>query len=137
MGGIDNILDYFDPEVGALDLRKYYIKNLPSDIGKFKNLHNLNISGTRMESLPDELVNLENLQVLFASNNNIKELPKNLGDLSELKILSLEGNPLKGLPDSIKKLDGKLLKLKLPKEMSDQAKNKVEKLLPKTKIMWV
>jgi hypothetical protein len=136
IGGIDNILDYFDPEVAALDLRKYYIKNLPSDIGKFKNLHSLNISGTRMESLPDELANLENLQVLFASNNNIKELPKNFGYIPSLVFLNLNGNPIKDLPESIKKLGDTLIKTKLPVGMSEEVKNKVGKLLPKTQIIW-
>lgn len=137
IGGIDNILDYFDVESNSIDLKGYRLKNLSPDIGNFKKVYSLSLNNVGIETLPDELTKMENLGILFIPNNNIKELPKNLGDISELKILSLEGNPLKGLPDSIKKLDGKLLKLKLPKEMSDQAKIKVEKLLPKTKIMWV
>jgi len=136
IGEIDNILDYFDVESDLIDLNGYKLKKLPSEIGNFKNLYSISLNNTGIDSFPNEFTSLENLSILFTPNNNIKELPKNFGDLSNLQVLNLEGNPLKSLPESIKKLDGQLIKVKLPVGMSEEAKNKVGKLLPNTKIIW-
>lgn len=137
IGKIDNILDYFDVNSESIDLKSYKLKNLPTDIGNFKNLYSLSLNNAGLKSFPNEITKLSNLAILFAPNNNIKELPKDFGDLKELHVLNLEGNPLKELPESISKLNGNFLKIKLPKEMSEEAKSRATKLLSKTTIIWV
>jgi|LakMenE18May11ns_1017448.scaffolds.fasta_scaffold9959509_30 Leucine-rich repeat (LRR) protein len=137
IGEIDNILEYFDVDSESIDLKSYRLKNLSSDISNFKNLYSLSLNNAGLKSFPNEITKLSNLAILFAPNNNIKELPKDFGDLKELHVLNLEGNPLKELPESISKLNGNFLKIKLPKEMSEEAKSRATKLLSKTTITWV
>lgn len=76
--------------------------NLPSDIGRFKELQALNLIGC-VSSIPDEICSLTNLQYLsLVDNKNLQKLPECLGDMPNLMVLNMPGAGNQNIiPDSI------------------------------------
>lgn len=105
-----------DPAVGKLsmlDLSGKGLKELPKEIGLFKNLTHLSLDNNNLTSLPDEICTLTALEELFIQNNELAALPASLGDLEQLRILAAPDNKLTALPDSIENL-AQLTELNLP-----------------------
>ena len=77
--------------------------NLPSDIGRFKNLRAMNLVGC-VASIPEEICQLDNLQYLSLVNNpNLQRLPECMGDMKSLTVLNIPGAKEDILPDSLLK----------------------------------
>ena len=75
--------------------------NLPREIGSFKQLETLRLTGHRLTSLPKEIglcTNLKEIEVMYCS---LESLPKEIGNLKKLEKLELEGNKLTSLPKEI------------------------------------
>ena len=75
--------------------------NLPREIGSFKQLESLSLTGHRLTSLPKEIglcTNLKRLEVMFC---DLESLPKEIGNLKKLEELELESNSLTSLPKEI------------------------------------
>ena len=81
------------------------IDEIPSDIGKLKNLKYLFLGNTGFEdddfrnkirSIPSEIKNLKNLILLRLERNQIQTIPPEVGELINLEYLSLSSNQLKG-----------------------------------------
>ncbi len=74
---------------------------LPSAIGKLKNLEELTLNGTSISTLPDSILKLTKLRVLDLEVNAITLLPSSIGKLKELRNINLFLNALKEIPKSI------------------------------------
>lgn len=98
-----------EPEkVCALDLETNYTilraKQVPPDIGKFKNLEYLNLRGNELTNLPAEIWELTNLKVLNIRGNHLDALSNKIGQLVNLQILNASVNRLLAVPDGFKNL---------------------------------
>jgi Leucine-rich repeat (LRR) protein len=102
------------PEIGCQMeyLEKIYINDcgiekLPSSIGCFVRVKNLNLSGCKnLMNLPDSIHQLQHLEVLSLNScSSLKELPSSIGCLGRIEQLNLHGcTNLTNLPDSIHQL---------------------------------
>lgn len=143
--------------VYRLSLRGKKLKTFPSEILKFKNLQELDLSKNRLDSLPNELCDLRNLQVLDVSSNKIVYLPdsigklkhlrklaagkneivaipKQIGDAESLEILDLWSNQISIFPDELNKLK-KLRWMDLRViQIEDDMQKHIQEILPNTKI---
>ena len=109
--------------------------NLPREIGSFKQLESLSLTGHRLTSLPKEIGLCTNLTDLYLARNKLTSIPKEIGDLKNLEFLGLTQNKLTSIPKEIglcKKL--KYLALSwnnltsLPKEIEDLPKLRILEL---------
>jgi Leucine-rich repeat (LRR) protein len=82
-----------------------FIKSLPPEIGKMKNLKVLYLFRVGLDSIPKEIGELENLEVLVLSANKLTSLPPEIGKLKKLKRLSVQHNRLTSLPPEIGNLE--------------------------------
>lgn len=73
----------------SLHLEDNAIRELPSNIGKLRNLESLNLHNNNLRTLPVEIEQLKKLEWLSLYNNPIKELPGTIRNLLNLKYLSL------------------------------------------------
>lgn len=65
--------------------------NLPSTIGRFRDLQALNLIGC-VVSLPEEICTLPNLQYLsLVDNKNLQRLPECIGEMPNLTVLNMPG----------------------------------------------
>ncbi|WP_082292438.1 leucine-rich repeat domain-containing protein [Leptospira noguchii] len=69
------------------------LTTLPKEIGKLKNLQELDLIGNQLTTLPKEIGNLQKLQYLDLAHNQLTTLPKEIGKLKKLNVLDLTGNP--------------------------------------------
>ena len=90
------------------------IKEIPPQIGRWKNLKWLLFVGNKIERLPNEICSLTKLINLKLHKNHLKELPEKFGEIVELNELILHTNELEKLPESFNKLK-KLKTLNLAK----------------------
>lgn len=146
-------------KVVKLVLRRAHLKAFPNAIFQFKNLQYLDISKNKITELPDSIFVLKNLQYLICSKTDLERLPKEIGTLSNLKYLNCNQNELELLPPQIGNLQNlevldlwsnnlgnlpnSLSNLKSLKVfdlrnilMSDEEQNRIQALLPKTKIYF-
>lgn len=109
-----------EDSVFRLDLSKKKYSEIPSEIYRFKNLRELNLSQNKLIALPDdfyfpnlEVLNLEKndldtfsscicqlttLRQLYLGRNEIRYFPECIGNLQELVILDAWFNPIQDLP---------------------------------------
>ncbi|KAB2642968.1 MAG: hypothetical protein DVB26_00905 [Verrucomicrobia bacterium] len=91
----------------VLDLSRLGLSSLPSNIGQFAKLTELNLAYNHLRSLPPQLCQLEGLSRLDLSNNDLGVLPPAIGQLTSLTLLYLANNSLQALPPEL----GQLAKL--------------------------
>ncbi len=119
-----------------LNLWNNQIESLPKEIGELKNLETLFLLDNKLELLPSEIGNLKYLKYLNISHNKLKEIPNEISKLKNLEKLYLYGNKITFLPNSIKNLKNlKILEI-WNNKLSFSEKEKIKKLLPKTKITF-
>ncbi len=112
--------------VCILDLSSENLTQIPSSIGKFKNLFQLDVSNNNLSTLPKELFSLEKLVNLNLSNNSFTSIPGEISSLSTLQSLNLANNKLGSVPESLSELKGlQLLKLK-QNNFTDSEKSKIK-----------
>lgn len=63
------------------------LKRFPESITKLKNLKELNIQGTGIDSLPNSIGNLKSLEVLNLCFTNINKLPQSFFNLKKMREL--------------------------------------------------
>lgn len=108
-GSLEDALNYPHPDqVITLDLAYSDVKIISNDIGKFKNLENLNLERRRLNSLPKEIGNLKKMKKLFLSGNNFTSFPTGITMMKDLEELNLSFTSIKKLPLDI----GNLKKLR-------------------------
>lgn len=110
------------------------LKEFPKEICQLTTLNQIMISSNEISSIPPEIANLTNLTSLTLTNNKLTTLPKEIGQLVKLKKLVLSKNPITSIPDEIGNCKNlKTLVIKDTK-LSAESIQKLQKLLPKTKI---
>ncbi|CAF0742325.1 unnamed protein product [Adineta ricciae] len=112
----NNLTDIFDiPGVQYLDLNGNQLKNIPmtrdpdrliglgmsgnplssaATIMLYKNLEDINLSGTGIYSIPATIDRLRNVTRLELSDNNLTHLPTNIRNLRQLELLDIKNNLL-------------------------------------------
>jgi hypothetical protein len=70
------------------------ISQLPSGIGRCRDLQKLMLAGNRLERLPDEMSGCVNLELIRLSSNRLQMLPDWLFTLPRLSWLALAANPV-------------------------------------------
>jgi len=73
---------------------------LPKEIGLFKALNRLVLSGNQLKSLPDELASLEALKELTLANNPLEDLPASFAEL-KISNLNLDGAKFRAFPVTV------------------------------------
>lgn len=79
-------------------------QELPSEIGNFKNLEELNLSLQTLERLPYEFTQLTNLKILDISYNNFESFPVQILSCINLDTLNLKLSHIDDIPTEISKL---------------------------------
>jgi Leucine-rich repeat (LRR) protein len=96
--------EFISNKVELLFLNETDLDRIPSFISKFKNLKELNISGTEIQGLPPSFKELVQLVRLDLSKTKLSTLPKDIGNLTALKYLNLLKTDLKKLPNNFSEL---------------------------------
>jgi len=88
------------PEIYSLHLDHNQMPSIPSDVGLFCNLINLDVSNNRLKSIANELCMLPQLRTLVARNNFLTSgsIPKDFGMMPSLAVLNLSGNHFTEVP---------------------------------------
>lgn len=85
-----------------LDLRLEYnsFKEIPPEIGSFKNLVYLDISNNRISNIASEIIELTELKSFICRNNNLSvdSIPKDFGLMKSLTLLNVSGNSFSDVP---------------------------------------
>ncbi len=90
---------------GQLDLRLEGLEELPSSIGEFVDLKEINCQANNLKGLPESIGDLTNLSHLYLGHNLLTCIPDSIGKLNKLQILDLSHNQLTTLPKSLINLD--------------------------------
>jgi len=91
-------------EVTSLKLAHTGLTEVPSDISKFKNLIELDLSDNEISSTGGKLSGLNNLQSLNLSGNKLTDIPSEVNGLKSLLVLNLSGNDITGGSVSVENL---------------------------------
>ena len=94
-----------DPNIENLILLKDTLSIDSLNIGYFKGLKGLDMSGQGFQYLPRAIGELNRLEVLIAHRNRISEITNELCSLGELRELYLESNELLAIPSCIGSLE--------------------------------
>ncbi|MCA0429862.1 MAG: leucine-rich repeat domain-containing protein [Bacteroidetes bacterium] len=91
----DLISAKLDPTiVTSLKLRKQGLTEIPSDLSKFVNLIELDLSDNEITDFTSKLNGLPNLQVINLSGNKLTTIPTDICNLKGLKTLNLSSNKI-------------------------------------------
>ncbi|KAI8481987.1 hypothetical protein Bbelb_402880 [Branchiostoma belcheri] len=77
------------------------LESLPEGVRELVQLKYLNISDNRFTSVPEQIMNLPNITELLLSNNRISRLPLKLGHMTQIVILEIVRNPLTYPPPDV------------------------------------
>lgn len=87
--------------VSSLDWKDRGIAELSADIGSYRSLLIMDVSGNQLYGLPSEVGNLRKLRRLALGKNCLQSLPAEIGRLCDLQWLDLTYNHLGELPDAL------------------------------------
>lgn len=79
-------------------------QELPSEIGKLKNLEELNLTLQDLKKLPSEFTQLANLKILDISYNDFESFPTEIFSCEHLDSLDLKLSHITAVPNEISKL---------------------------------
>lgn len=99
-----------DTELG----RELWYNSLEDAMREPEKVYKLNLSDQKLKEIPSEIFNFPNLHMLNLSNNKIKEIPSDINRLPYLTMLNLYGNKIRDLHPNMQYL-GELRKLYLGK----------------------
>lgn len=80
------------------------IETLPPEIGKLRQLKELNVFSNNLTSLPPEIAQLNQLKALDVGGNNLSTLPPEIFNLRQLEELDIGFNKFRTLPPEIGQL---------------------------------
>lgn len=76
-----------------------YNSDLPSSVGRLKNLEELSVG--YYQKLPEQVWGLTQLTALYFWGDQLKELPLEIGNMTRLRTLSICSSSITSLPDTI------------------------------------
>lgn len=107
----DNQISFLPPEINRLtNLEEFNMENnqlsgtLPAEIGAWKKLKVLDVSGNNLTGIPAEIGNLAGLATLDYNNNKLTSLPQEIENLTGLRYLFLSNNEFTRVPEQLKKM---------------------------------
>jgi hypothetical protein len=93
--GLDDLFNIIPDTIESISISDNsgrYSIDIPSSIGKFKNLSLLTLNNV-VKSIPNDICELENLQfITLSSNPNLKSVPQCISDLKNLYVFSYSGS---------------------------------------------
>lgn len=110
------------PKLQKLSVTYGNIKKISPELGKLKELKELNLFSNKIEDFPSAILELKSLQRLDLGANELSSVPDDINKLGQLEYLSIILNKITTLPESMigmEKLyinDGRVLENKLPQE---------------------
>lgn len=98
-----------------LELKNLSLSSLPPEVGAFKQLTAVTLSGNKLTSLPKEVLtffiilfftptqvgNWESVKKMWIENNELASLPEEIGGWIKLEKLYLNSNKLKSIPSGM------------------------------------
>lgn len=125
-------LDLSENNLGANYPTKWYA--LPPEISHMDHLIELNLRGNELKTLPPGIGLMENLKVLDLGFNQLQEFPIELCESTSLREISVANNNISRFPKEIREFKN-LRRLMIEfNPLSKQEKERLVKMLPKTKI---
>jgi Leucine-rich repeat (LRR) protein len=116
--------------IESINLLGNAFTTFPPVLAKLTSLDEISLSSNMLDNVGSEIGNLHNLRILIMNFNRLKSLPKEIGNLTNLLYLEIGRNQLHTLPDEISNLTN-LQELHIDgNPLSDEAKQKIRKLLP-------
>jgi hypothetical protein len=87
-----------------LNLSKNNLKDLPMEIGVFRQLRVIDVSRNKLDTFPVSLCQMTHVKKLLLSRNLIPSIPACIGYFSQLTVLDIWDNPLTTLPEELAKV---------------------------------
>ena len=113
------------------------LQTVNRNIAQFAYLQYLNLDHNRLVKLPDELTHLVHLNKLIICRNMLYKLPEAIGNMTSLREIIAWGNDLYSMPESIATLSETLQLLDLRQISFRKSEiEKIEMQLPNTKILY-
>lgn len=88
-------------DITALHLLKYRANNLPPCIGTMKQLRQLKIENSAIQSFPVALLQMEGLESLSIAFSSVAVLPDDMWRMEGLRELNLRGTAISVLPEGL------------------------------------
>ncbi|KAI8497699.1 hypothetical protein Bbelb_243510 [Branchiostoma belcheri] len=104
------------------------LESLPDGVRELVQLDSLNMSGNRFTSVPEQIMNLPNITELFLSDNRISRLPLNLGQMTQIVRLEIGRNPLTYPPPDVCEKDTAAIMDFLRRELGEKEGRELGKL---------
>ncbi len=80
------------------------IESIPKSLFNLLKLRYLNLSYSKISTLPSAIRRLTNLEELILNNTNLKNIPVGIGNCTNLRLLKLDYNKIISVPESLLKL---------------------------------
>lgn len=88
----------------CLSIGQNELTSIPVEIGCLSNLKTLSYPSNKIITTPNEIINLKQLEVLDIQKNGILSIPPEIGYLENLKELNISGNFVEIIPPEIARL---------------------------------
>jgi Leucine-rich repeat (LRR) protein len=122
----------------VLDLSGKGLTSLPSEIGNYSYIYELNVSNNSLTgALPAEIRKMQDLRVLNASHNKLTGIPAEIGQLKSLEEADFSYNQIDTMPNEIENIKGNLKVLNLTgNTYTQEAINNIKAKLPNTQVVY-
>lgn len=87
--GLKSFLPLVSSELKTLCYASNEIASIPEDIGRYKELNELDIDGNTIVDLPDSMANLTQLKILYIDGNPLSESAKKVIDILQPEICDI------------------------------------------------
>ncbi|XP_019646106.1 PREDICTED: uncharacterized protein LOC109486668 isoform X4 [Branchiostoma belcheri] len=104
------------------------LESLPDGVGELSELLELDIAGNIFKSVPEQVMNLSNIRELNLSRNRISRLPLNLGRMTQIMNMYIGDNPLTYPPPDVCEKGTAVIMDSLRRELKKREDKELRKL---------